>query len=134
MRTNPSEALVTKPADQVYAELVTQHEQTGVVLSPEILLLYKSVNESLPVVIVQAIDAQLKREYRYALGGQIVAGLALILMAGGFVFLVMNGHERPAYALLGAGVLNVIGGFLRARLSDGGHKNKVKESKASEVE
>jgi predicted neutral ceramidase superfamily lipid hydrolase len=130
MRTNLSEAHVAKPANQDYAELVTQHEQSGIVLSPEILLLYKSVNETLPVLIVQAIDGQLKREYRYALGGQIVAGLALILLAGGFVYLVMNGHERPAYALLGAGVLNVIGGFLRARLNDGGGKNKVKESKA----
>jgi len=73
-----------------------------------------------PVLIVQAIDGQLRREYRYAVGGQIVAGLALILLSGGFVFLVMNGHERPAYALLGAGVLNVIGGFIRARLSDAG--------------
>ena len=43
---------------------------------------------------------------------------ALILMAGGFVYLVMNGHEKPAYILLGAGVLNIISGFLRARLSD----------------
>jgi len=130
MRTNLSEAHVAKPADQVYTELVTQHEQSGIVLSPEILLLYKSVNESLPVLIVQAIDGQLKREYRYALGGQIVAGLALILLAGGFVYLVMYGHERPAYALLGAGVLNIIGGFLRARLNDGSVRNKVKESKA----
>lgn len=125
MRTNLSEAQVTKPANQVYAELVTQHEQSGIVLSPEILLLYKSVNESLPVLIVQAIDGQLKREYRYALGGQIAAGLALILMAGGFVFLVMNGHEKPAYVLLGAGVLNTIGGFLRARLSGGVSKDQA---------
>jgi hypothetical protein len=53
-------------------------------------------------------------------------------MAGGFVFLVMNGHERPAYALLGAGVLNVIGGFLRARLSNSGVKNQGKNTQSDE--
>jgi hypothetical protein len=109
---------VGKLDDKAYTELVTRHEQFGIVLSPEVLQLYKGISESLPVLVVQAIDAQLRREYRYALGGQIVAGIALTLMAGGFVFLVMNGHEKPAYALLGAGVLNTIGGFLRARLTD----------------
>jgi hypothetical protein len=123
---------VAKPDNQVYAQLATQHEQSGIVLSPEILLLYKGVNEALPVLIVQAIDGQLKREYRYALGGQIAAGLALILMAGGFVFLVMNGHETPAYVLLGAGVLNTIGGFLRARLNDSGSKGQEKRPQAED--
>ena len=114
--------------DEAYTRLVTRHEQLGVVLSPEILQLYKGISEALPVLIVQAIDAQLRREYRYALGGQVVAGIALILMAGGSVFLVMNGHEKPAYFLLGAGVLNVIGGFLRARLNSGdGRKNQAKK-------
>jgi len=110
---------LAKPDNETYAQLVTKHEHFGIVLNPEILQLYKQVNDSLPDLIVQAIDGQLKREYRYALGGQVVAGLALVLMAGGFVSLVMNGHERSAYALLGAGALNIIGGFLRARLSDG---------------
>lgn len=101
---------MAKSDNNTYTELVTRHEQFGIVLNPEILQLYKGINEALPVLIVQAIDGQLRREYRYAFAGQIVAGLALILMAGGFVFLVMNGHEKPAYVLLGVGVLNVIGG------------------------
>lgn len=121
-----------KADDESYTQLATKHEHFGIVLNPEILQLYKGISESLPALIVQAIDGQLKREYRYALGGQIVAALALILMAGGFVFLVMNGHEKPAYALLGAGVLNVIGGFLRARLSDGGEKRQEKKPKLDE--
>jgi hypothetical protein len=125
---------LAKPDNETYAQLVTKHEHFGIVLNPEILQLYKQVNDSLPDLIVQAIDGQLKREYRYALGGQVVAGLALVLMAGGFVFLVMNGHERPAYALLGAGVLNIIGGFLRARLSDGGGKSHGKNSQPDENE
>jgi hypothetical protein len=118
---------VGKLDNEAYAQLVTRHEQFGVVLSPEILQLYKGISEALPVLIVQAIDAQLRREYRYALGGQIVAGIALILMAGGFVFLVMNGHEKPAYVLLGAGVLNTVGGFLRARLNNDDQKDRAKK-------
>jgi hypothetical protein len=106
-----------QPDSQVHLKLLTRHEHFGIVLNPEILQFYKGIDASLPALIVQAIDSQLKREYRYALGGQIVAGGALLLMAGGFIFLVMNGHETPAYVLLGAGVLNTIGGFLRARLS-----------------
>ena len=123
-----------KPDNETYTQLVTRHEQFGTVLSPEILQLYKGISEDLPVLIVQAIDRQLRREYRYALGGQIVAGIALILMAGGFVFLVMYGHERPAYVLLGAGVLNTIGGFLRARLSGSGGKNKKEREKPAGTE
>jgi hypothetical protein len=125
----PGEAEVGKLDDEAYTQLVTRHEQFGIVLSPEILQLYKGISEALPVLIVQALDAQLRREYRYALGGQVVAGIALILMAGGFVFLVMNGHERPAYFLLGAGVLNIIGGFLRARLNNADErKNHAKRT------
>jgi hypothetical protein len=110
--------VVERPSTETHTKLIAQIEQFGTVLGPEILQLYRNIHESLPVLIVQALDAQLKREYRYAVGGQIVAAIALILMAGGFVYLVMNGHERPAYLLLGAGVLNTIGGFLRARLSE----------------
>jgi hypothetical protein len=125
---------LAKPDNETYTELVTKHEHFGIVLNPEVLQLYKQVNESLPALIVQAIDGQLRREYRYAVGGQIVAALALILMAGGFVYLVMNGHEKAAYALLGAGVLNVIGGFLRARLTDGGAKHFGKPPHSDEPE
>ncbi len=123
---------MAKPSHESYTRLLMRQEQSGIVLNPEILQLYKGINEALPALIVQAVDAQLKREYRYALGGQIVAGLALLLMAGGSVFLVMNGHEKPAYVLLGAGVLNVIGGFLRARLSSGGRKQRAGEVGADE--
>jgi hypothetical protein len=53
-------------------------------------------------------------------------------MAGGFVFLVMNGHETPAYVLLGTGVLNTIGGFLRARLNNASLKEQEKKAQAEE--
>lgn len=121
-----------KSSAETHTRLVTQIQQFGIVLGPEILQLYKNIHESLPVLVIQALDAQLKREYRYAVGGQIVAGIALILMAGGFLYLVMNGHDKPAYFLLGAGVLNIISGFLRARLSSGGGKQREQEMRSDE--
>lgn len=111
------------PENKVYVSLLTRQQQLGIVLSPDTLKLYKEIDASLPSLIVKSIDSQLKREYRYALGGQIVAGGALFLMAGGFIYLVMNGHETPAYVLLGAGILNSIGGFLRARLNIPAHNS-----------
>jgi len=107
------------------------NEQRGMIPSPSLLQLYKTIDQSLPAQILLAIDNQLKREFRYALGGQIVAGMALFLMAGGFIYLVMNGHERPAYVLLGAGVLNAIGGFLRARLGERRWQSEKSSSKAA---
>lgn len=114
---------MAQPDSDVHIKLLTRHEHPGIILGPEVLRFYKEIDEKLPVLIVQAINEQLKREYPYALGGQIVAGITLVLMAGGFIFLVMNGHDKPAYVLLGAGVLNVIGGFLRARLNAANGKN-----------
>jgi len=45
-----------------------------------------------------------------------VAAFALILVLGGFVYLVMQGHSTDAKILRGAGVLGLIAGFIRARL------------------
>jgi hypothetical protein len=102
-------------ADQ-YLKQLLKLDLPGIVPSPEILLHYKNIDAALPLLVVKAMEGQWVREYRYALSGQIAAALALLLISGGFIFLVMNGHERPAYVLLGAGVLNVIGGLLQARL------------------
>lgn len=113
---------MVQPESDLHVKLLARHEHLGIVPGPEVLQFYKGIDQALPTLIVRAIDGQLKREYRYALCGQVAAWMALLLMAGGFVFLVMNGHETPAYVLLGAGVLNTIGGFLRARLSGGARK------------
>ncbi|MFZ1086389.1 MAG: hypothetical protein WAN35_15615 [Terracidiphilus sp.] len=42
--------------------------------------------------------------------------MALILVLGGFVYLVMQGHPIEAKILLGAGVLGLVASFIRARL------------------
>jgi hypothetical protein len=66
--------------------------------------------------VLQARDRELQREFLYAVMALGVAGLALVLVLGGFVYLVMQGHPTAAGSLLGAGVLGLIAGFIRARL------------------
>jgi hypothetical protein len=46
------------------------------------------------------------------LGGLIVA----VAVIGGFVYLVVQGYPKAAGGLLGVGVLNMIGGFVRNRV------------------
>jgi hypothetical protein len=61
-------------------------------------------------------DRQLHREFAYAAMALGIAALALILVLCGFVYLVMQGHPTEARILLGAGVLGLIAGLVRARL------------------
>jgi hypothetical protein len=63
-----------------------------------------------------ARDRQLHREFVYAAMALRIAALALILVLGGFVYLVMQGHPTEAKILVGVGVLGLIAKFIRARL------------------
>ena len=103
-----------EPLPKDASEILTG--QTGVVLNVEVLQAYKSVDEKLPALIIQAIDNQLAREYRYAFGGHIIAGAGLLLITGGFIYLVMQNHAVAAGSLLGTGVLGFLLGVVRARL------------------
>ena len=94
----------------------TLARQTGIVLTPEVLQGYKAIDEDLPALIIRTIDNQLEREYRYAVGGQIVAGCGLLLVIAGFIYLVLQSHAAAAAVLLGAGVLGFLSGVIRARL------------------
>lgn len=91
-------------------------EQVSLVPSPEQLKLFQAIDPALPALLVQARDRELHREFVYAAIALGVAALALILVLGGFVYLVMQNHSTEAKILLGAGVLGLIAGFLRARL------------------
>ncbi|MGH9607614.1 MAG: hypothetical protein ACRD3N_18130 [Terracidiphilus sp.] len=91
-------------------------EQVSLVPSPEQLKHYQAIDPSLPPLLFHARDRELQREFIYAAMALGVAALALILVLGGFVYLVMQGHPTDAKFLLGAGVLGLIAGFLRARL------------------
>jgi hypothetical protein len=83
---------------------------------PEVLQLYKEVDPGLPALLIQAADRQLEREYRYALQGQGIAAMGMVLVIGGFVYLVMMGHHEAAGSLLGTGLVGLVLAFLRSRL------------------
>jgi hypothetical protein len=91
-------------------------EQVSLVPSPEQLKQFQAINPELPALLFQARDRELHREFIYAAIALGVAALALILVLGGFVYLVMQGHPTEAKILLGAGVLGLIASFIRARL------------------
>ena len=61
--------------------------------------------------------AIIRMEYRYAMAGLAIAGVGLVSIVGGFIYLVMNGHPQAAGCLLGAGVLSLITAFIKTRLS-----------------
>ena len=85
--------------------------------SPEQLLLYAEAGEEVPLAIVDARSQAVKMEYRYAMAGLAIAGMGLVSVVGGFIFLVMYGHPQAAGCLLGAGILGLIGAFIKTRLT-----------------
>jgi len=89
-------------------------QQVSLVPSPEQLQRFQAVDPTLPALVFQARDRQLHREFVYAGMALGIAALGLILVVGGFVYLVMQGHSLEAKVLLGAGVLGLIAGFVRA--------------------
>jgi hypothetical protein len=91
-------------------------QQVSLVPSPEQLEQFQKLDPALPALVLHARDRELQREFIYAAMALGVAGLALVLVLGGFVYLVMQGHPTAAGSLLGAGVLGLIAGFIRARL------------------
>ena len=91
-------------------------QQVSLVPSPEQLEQFQKVNPTLPAQVLQVRDRELHREFVYAALALGVAAISLVLVLGGFVYLVMQGHTTEAKILLGAGVLGLIAGFIRARL------------------
>jgi len=91
-------------------------QQVSLVPSPEQLEQFRKVGPELPGLVMQARDREIQREFFYAAIALGIAALALVLVLGGFVYLVMQGHPTEAKILLGAGVLGLIASFIRARL------------------
>jgi len=42
--------------------------------------------------------------------------ICFLTCIGSFTYLVMNGHDKPAYAILGATVLGIISQMINAKL------------------
>ncbi len=93
-----------------------QKEQTSLVLSPEQLAKYAKVDPSLPMLVVEARNLELKRQFTYAIVGMIAGVAVVFCILGTFTYLAMNGHTAAAAGLLGAGVIGLVGGFVRSRL------------------
>ncbi len=91
-------------------------EQTSLILSPEQLAEFAKVDPSLPALVIEARNAELRRQFTYALTALAGGILTVISILAAFVYLVMQGHTSAAAGLLGVGVLSLVGGFVRSRL------------------
>ncbi len=94
----------------------------SLVLSPAQLELFARIDPNLPVIITQAGMIERTQEYRYAVTALVCGFFAFVVLVGGFIYLVMQGHPTPAGLLLGAGTLGLVAGFVRARLGNGERK------------
>jgi hypothetical protein len=88
----------------------------SVVPSGEQLAHYSAVDPTLPVRILQAREFELQWEFQYAALSATYGILALLSVVGGYIYLVIHGSPQAAAGLLAAGVLSLIGGFVRSRL------------------
>jgi hypothetical protein len=91
-------------------------ERISVVPSPALLAEYARVDSRIPLEIVKAGQGELGREFKYALISLIFGGVMSLSVIAGFIYLVIAGHPAAAGSLLGAGVLNLVTGFVRNRI------------------
>lgn len=91
-------------------------KSSAIALRPEVYQLYKEVDPALPMFLLQVRDRQLEREYKYASRGQWIAAIGMVGVIGGFIYLVMKGHEYAAGSLLGTGAIGLVLAFVRTRL------------------
>ena len=93
-----------------------RREETSLVLRPEQLAEFGKVDPALPALVIESRNAELRRKFHYAVSSLAAGVLVTFGILGSFVYLVMSGHPQAAACLLGAGVLSLVGGFLRSRL------------------
>ncbi len=65
-------------------------------------------------LIVQ--DRREVRAHNYRRYGMTCGVLCFLVCIGSFTYLVMQGHDTPAYTILGVTVLGIIGQMISARL------------------
>ncbi|MGH9606457.1 MAG: hypothetical protein ACRD3N_12265 [Terracidiphilus sp.] len=59
-------------------------------------------------VIAKMAGSRQANEARYAMLGMVCGTLGLLACIVAFVYLVINGHVREAYAVLGTAVLSIV--------------------------
>ena len=91
-------------------------QQVSLVLNPEQLAEYARVSPELPALVVKGRNAELRRQFVYAVLSLLSGVVALLSLIAGYVYLVIQGHPHAAAGLLAGGVLGLVGGFIRSRL------------------
>ena len=91
-------------------------EQNSLVLSPEQLAEFARVDLTLPRLVIEARNTELRRRFTYALLSLLAGVLVVFAILGTFIYLVVTGHPQAAAACLTAGVLGLVGSFVRSRL------------------
>lgn len=88
----------------------------GNVPGPQVLQGYREIHPDLPAIVMQEWSFRNRRAFIYATIALIIGGLVALSLIGGFIYLVMQGHGGYGSALLGAGALGIVAGFLKSRL------------------
>jgi hypothetical protein len=85
----------------------------------------RRVSQNLEVELAQLSPDQLDRifaerqdarAHSYRRYGMTCGLLCFLTCIGSFTYLVMQGHDAPAYTILGATVVGIIGQMIRAKL------------------
>lgn len=82
-------------------------EQVSLVLNPSQLAEYALVSPELPALVIKARNAELRRQFIYAVLSLSAGIAALLSLIGGYIYLVMQGHPHAALGLLAGGVLGL---------------------------
>jgi hypothetical protein len=88
----------------------------SLVPSPEILERLAAISPSLAELSIQLRENELRRQFTYAIAGLAAALVGFLAVIAGYIFLVIHQFPEAAGGLLGAGMLALIMGFIRARL------------------
>jgi hypothetical protein len=91
-------------------------KKLSVLPTPDQLARFAAVDATLPAKVIEASDRELKREFLYAALSATYGIVALLSVVGGYIYLTLHGFAHSAAGLLAAGVLSLIGGFVRSRL------------------
>jgi hypothetical protein len=67
-------------------------------------------------MVMEAIDREGNREFKYATVSMICGVICLLANLGIFTYLVMNNHERAAGVVFGTAIVGLIGKIVLARL------------------
>ena len=83
--------------------------------SPQVIQQLRSAGLS-PEMLTALLVEDRRGKQQYALTSTVMGGICFAAVGGGFIYLVMNGHDIAAGSLLGVEVLAILKQMLSARL------------------